>query len=253
MAIELKSKSNYTTAGACRTAGVREKSRPHTVKGGSSGGLKRADARLIKVLVVDDHPIFRRGLISLLEYWPELQVVGEAANGIEAVAGIEGLQPDVVTMDVMMPEGNGVEATAALQQILPRARVLLLTVSEENENLFNAMKAGARGYLLKSADLDRLITAIREVAAGDVIITPKMASRLMNGFEPGSRHQVDKEPNEWSLRDKQVIQLVAQGSSIKEIGAELLVSETTVKAQLRTILEKFQVKDSPRAAVLTTV
>ena len=126
-------------------------------------------------------------------------------------------------------------------------------ISEENENLFNAMKAGARGYLLKSADLDRLITAIREVAAGDVIITPKMASRLMNGFEPGSRHQVDKEPNEWSLRDKQVIQLVAQGGSIKEIGAELLVSETTVKAQIRTILEKFQVKDSPRTAVLATV
>ena len=126
-------------------------------------------------------------------------------------------------------------------------------ISEENENLFNAMKAGARGYLLKSADLDRLITAIREVAAGDVIITPKMASRLINGFEPGSRHQVDKEPNEWSLRDKQVIQLVAQGGSIKEIGAELLVSETTVKAQIRTILEKFQVKDSPRTAVLATV
>jgi two-component system NarL family response regulator len=253
MAIGLKSKSNYKTAGACRMMEGREKSLPHTVKGDSSGDSGRADACLIKVLVVDDHPIFRRGLISLLEYWPELQVVGEAANGIEAVAGIEELQPDVVTMDVMMPEGNGVEATAAIQQILPRARVLLLTVSEENENLFKAMKAGARGYLLKSADLDHLITVIREVAAGDVIITPKMASRLMNDFEPGRGHQVDKEANEWSLRDKQVIQLVAQGSSIKEIGAELLVSETTVKAQLRTILEKFQIKDRPRAAVLTTV
>jgi len=122
--------------------------------------------KAIRIMVVDDHPIFRRGLISVLSDMPDFKIVGQATNGMEAIAKATELQPDVVVMDVRMPDCNGVEATAALQQVTPSTKVLMLTVSDENDDLFAAMEAGARGYLLKSAELDGLITAIKVVAAG---------------------------------------------------------------------------------------
>ncbi len=204
--------------------------------------------KAIRIMVVDDHPIFRRGLISVLSDIGEFKVIGQATNGMEAITKATELQPDVVVMDVRMPDCNGVEATAALQQVTPTTKVLMLTVSDENDDLFAAMEAGARGYLLKSAELDSLVSAIKVVAAGDVIITPVMAARLMNELKLGGKHRAEDDFNELSPREKRVMQLVAQGSSNKEIAATLSISETTVKAHLRAILEKLHVKNRAQAA-----
>ena len=206
------------------------------------------EKKAIRVMVVDDHPVFRKGLISVLSDRPEFTIVGQATNGTEAITRATELQPDVIVMDVRMPDCSGVEATAALQQVTPSTKVLMLTVSDENDDLFAAMEAGARGYLLKSAELEGLISAIKVVAAGDVIITPVMAARLMNELRQGGRHRADEDFNELSPREKKVMQLVAQGSSNKEIAAALSISETTVKAHLRAILEKLHVKNRAQAA-----
>jgi DNA-binding NarL/FixJ family response regulator len=207
---------------------------------------------MIKVLVVDDHPVFRQGLFSLLKDCQDFQVVGEAANGTEAISKASEHKPDVVVMDVRMPECNGVQATAALQEATPDSKVLVLTVSDRDDDLFAAMKAGAKGYLLKDAELDSLITAIKVVASGDVIITPAMAARLINEVKQGNMHQGNEKMNGLSVRERQVMQLVVQGDSNKDIAAKLFISETTVKAHLRTILEKLQVKNRAQAAALVT-
>jgi two-component system NarL family response regulator len=225
--------------------------------------LREGEKSVIKILLVDDHPVFRRGLVYVLKDWPDLHVVGEAANGVEAISRATELQPDVVIMDLRMPGVNGAEATAALQQVVPQAKVLILTVSDESEDLFACMEAGARGYLLKSAELDGLVAAIRVVATGDVIITPGMATRLLNELKQGARRQSqapapvatmssDDSSDALSLREKQVMQLVVQGASNKEIAAKLFISETTVKAHLRTILEKLQVKNRAEAVAKAT-
>lgn len=206
----------------------------------------------IKVLVVDDHPVFRQGLVSLLESCPDFKLVGQAANGQKAISKARETHPDVAVMDIRMPDCNGVEATAALQQILPQTKVLILTVSDKDEDLFAAMEAGARGYLLKDAAIEGLITAIKVVAAGDVIITPTMAARLVNEIRQGNKDHSSEKLNELSPRERQVMQLVARGASNKEIATELFISETTVKSHLRTILEKLQVKNRAQAVALVT-
>ncbi len=205
---------------------------------------------MIKVLVVDDHPVFRHGLISVLEKLPDFQVVGQASNGAEAVVRAKEYQPDVVTMDIRMPGGNGVESTAAIRQTLPRARVLILTVSEKDDDLFAAIKAGAKGYLLKSAELDELVDAIRLLAGNEAIVSPAMANKLIEEFQQSGSHKL--EHGELSLREREVLQLVAQGGSNKEIAIKLFISETTVKAHLRRILEKLHVKNRAEAVAKAT-
>jgi DNA-binding NarL/FixJ family response regulator len=207
---------------------------------------------VIKVLVVDDHPLFRRGLVSVLEEYPDFQVMEQANNGVEAVAKAKELQPDIVVMDLCMPGGDGVEATLALQQTLPLVKVLILTVSEKDDDLFAAIEAGARGYLLKDANVDELTAAIRTVAAGDVIISPAMATRLVDELRQGNEHKADDELGELTLRESEVLQLVAQGASNKEIALELFISQSTVKAHLRAILEKLHVKNRAQAVARAT-
>ncbi len=201
---------------------------------------------MIKVLIVDDHPIFRQGLISLLQQYPEFETVGQATNGKEAVAIASEVLPDVVVMDVCMPGGDGIAATTALLQKLPQVKVVIVTVSDKNEDLLAAIKAGARGYLLKSVSLRELIDSIRLVAQGEAIISPAMAGRLLDEFR-----QADKELGEQlSLREQEVLQLVAQGYSNKEIANQLFISETTVKAHLRTILQKLHARNRTEAVAL---
>lgn len=202
---------------------------------------------MIKVLVVDDHPVFRQGLISLLQQYPEFKTVGQANNGKEAVAIAREVQPDVVVMDIRMPGGNGIAATTALQQALPEVKVVIVTVSDKDEDLFAAIKAGARGYLLKSVSLWELIDSIRLVAQGEAIISPTMAGRLLDEFRQADKEQSDKG---LSLREQEVLQLVAKGASNKQIADQLFISETTVKAHLRTILGKLHARNRAEAVAL---
>jgi len=202
---------------------------------------------MITVLVVDDHPVFRRGLVLVLGEYPEIKVVGEAVDGIEAVAKASELQPSVVIMDVQMPRGNGVEATAALQKASPDSKVLILTVSERNGDLFDAMRVGARGYLLKYVDIDELVAAIKVVALGDVIVSQVMAGRLIDYLRPASEQPDAGETKTLSIRELEVLQLVSAGASNGEIADKLSISEATVKAHLRNIMDKLQVKNRAQA------
>ena len=206
---------------------------------------------MIRVLVVDDHPVFRQGLISVLQRYLEFEVVGQAANGIEAVMKASELEPDIIVMDIRMPGGNGVEATRAVQQKLPQAKVLIVTVSDKDDDLFAAIKAGARGYLLKSVSLCELIDSIRLVAQGEAIISPTVAGRLLDEFKQVEKEQSDKRLDRGlSLREQEVLRLVAKGASNKEIADRLFISETTVKAHLRTILEKLHARNRAEAVAL---
>jgi len=207
---------------------------------------------MIKVLVVDDHPVFRHGLISVLEKLPDFQVVGQASNGVEAVVEAREHQPDVVTMDIRMAGGSGVESTAAIRQTLPQVKVLMLTVSDKDDDLFAAIKAGAKGYMLKSAELDELVEAIKLVARGEAIISPSMATRLLEEFRQSGGSRADTGLDKLSRREREVLQLVAQGASNKEIALKLFISETTVKAHLRSILEKLHVKNRAEAVAKAT-
>jgi RNA polymerase sigma factor (sigma-70 family) len=187
-----------------------------------------------------------------LKEYPEIEVLGHAANGVEGVAMAQELEPSVVVMDVRMSGGNGVEATAALKQMMPDVKVLMLTVSDKDEDLFAAVEAGARGYILKTAELEELIAAIKQVAAGDVIISPVMASRVIQQISQGSKIKENEDLTTLSPREREVLKLVSQGHSNREIAEQLFISETTVKAHLRSILEKLQVKNRAQAVAKAT-
>jgi len=205
---------------------------------------------MIRVLVVDDHPTFRQGLISVLQQYPEFVTVGQAANGEQAMALAKQVQPDIVIMDICMPGGDGIAATMALQQKLPQAKVLIVTVSAKDEDLFAAIKAGAKGYLLKSVGVKELIDSIKLVAKGEAIVSPSMAVRLLDEFKQAGKEKPEKELGGLSLREQEVLQLVAQGASNKEIAIKLFVSETTVKAHLRSILDKLHARNRVEAVAI---
>jgi DNA-binding NarL/FixJ family response regulator len=204
---------------------------------------------IIRVLVADDHPIFRQGLVSLLQQYPDFKVVGQAADGIEAVAIAKQSQPDVVIMDIFMPGGNGVAAAKALKQALPQTKVVMFTVSDRDDDLFDAIKAGARGYLLKTIDLEELIDSIKLVAEGEAIISPAMATRLLEEFRQGTERAV-KDPAALSQREREILQLVAEGTNTRQISEILYISETTVKSHLRSIMQKLHARNRAEAVAL---
>jgi DNA-binding NarL/FixJ family response regulator len=201
----------------------------------------------ITVLIVDDHPVFRHGLMMVLGGHSEIEVVGEAVDGIEAVEKAAELQPSVVIMDIQMPRSNGVEATAALRKVAPNSKVLILTVSERNGDVFEAMQAGARGYLLKYVDTDELVAAIKSVAMGNVIISQTIASTLIDYLRPTSEPSETNGTPTLSMRELEVLRLVAAGASNGEIADKLSICEATVKAHLRNIMDKLQVKNRAQA------
>ncbi len=207
----------------------------------------------VKVLIADDHTLFRQGLRRILQDYDDLAVVGEAADGEEALALVERLKPDVVLMDVNMPDASGPEATRRLREAHPQTQVIMLTVSDKDEDLFASIKAGARGYLLKNVETDELIQAIRRVHAGEAMIAPTMAVRLLEEFGALARRTPDgpaSDPttDELTPREVEVLQLVAQGLGNKEIAAELNLSEHTVKTHLRNILDKLHLRSRAHAA-----
>nr|WP_294696782.1 response regulator transcription factor [uncultured Friedmanniella sp.] len=202
----------------------------------------------IRVLIADDQALLRTGLRKILESEPDLEVVGEAADGLEAVESGLRLVPDVVLMDVRMPRLDGL---AAARQLVGQTRVLMLTTFDLNEYVYEALRAGASGFLLKDAPADQLVTAIRVVAQGDALLAPSITRRLIAEFarRPLFRTQPER-LQALSPRELEVLRLVARGLSNTEIAAELYVSDATVKTHVSRILQKLNLRDRVQAVVL---
>jgi DNA-binding NarL/FixJ family response regulator len=198
---------------------------------------------VISLLIVDDHPVVRDGLRGMFDSAPGFHVLGEAANGVEAVARAADLDPDVILMDLRMPGGSGVEAIRELARRGARAKVLVLTTYDTDSDTLPAIEAGATGYLLKDAPRDELFTAVRAAAEGRTVLSPAVASRLVHAVRtprgPGA------EP--LSAREREVLALVARGTSNREIARELFISEATVKTHLTHLYAKLGVNDRAAA------
>ncbi len=207
---------------------------------------------VIKVLVVDDHTLFRRGITAVLANQADLEVVGEASDGLEAIEKAKEIAPDVILMDLNMPNCSGLEAIQALQIEMPQVNILVLTVSEMETDLFAAIRFGATGYLLKTAQPEELVHAIINITQGGVIISPLMATKLLSEFRElaaGAEKELVEEANgDLSPREGEVLQLVAQGATNKEIAESLFISENTVKTHLHSIMEKLHLANRSQAA-----
>ena len=203
----------------------------------------------LRVLVADDHLIFRDGLRALLSSTPDAELVGEAATGEEAIALANSLQPDLVLMDLQMPDLNGIEATRRIVHDSPHIRVLVVTMFEDDSSVLAAMRAGARGYLLKGATHAEMARAIRAVGEGEAIFSPAIAARLMEffaSFQPATMPQVFPELSD---REREILDLIAQGHKNADIAARLVLSPKTVRNHVTNILSKLQVADRSEAIV----
>ena len=203
----------------------------------------------IRILIADDHPVFRDGLKALLASVADTQVVGEAATGEEVIAEAAGVQPDVVLMDIQMPAINGIEATRRILDASPHIAVLMLTMFEDDDSVFAAMRAGARGYLLKGADQDEILRAIRAVAGGDAIFGPAIARRMMSYFAAVRPSAPAQSLSDLTDREREILNLIAQGLSNSEIAARLVLSPKTVRNHISNIFSKLQVADRVQAAL----
>jgi DNA-binding NarL/FixJ family response regulator len=203
----------------------------------------------IRVLIADDHPFYREGVRTMLNVAPDIEIVGEAANGDETITQAESLQPDVILMDLKMPGVNGVEATRRILRASPHIGVLVLTMFEADESVFTAMRAGARGYLLKDADQEELIRAIKAVSRGEAIFSPAIAERLIHYFAALRPMAADLAFPELTEREREILQLIAQGHSNAEIAERLLLRTKTVQNHVSNIFSKLQVADRAQAIV----
>lgn len=202
----------------------------------------------VRVLVVDDHPVFREGFAALLASIEEVDVVGTAATGREALAAATQTQPDVVVMDVQMPEMDGIEATRRLLEQSPGTGVVVLTMSEEDGTVFDAIRAGARGYLLKGAEPAEVVRAITTVAGGGVVFGAVLAHRIADFFAAGAKQSTSAFPT-LTAREHEVLDLVAAGMSNQQIASRLYVSQKTVRNHVHAILTKLQAADRAEAIV----
>jgi DNA-binding NarL/FixJ family response regulator len=206
----------------------------------------------IRVLLVDDQPLFRRAIAMLVGDQPGLVVVGEAENGLQGLEMAHALRPDVVLLDVEMPVMDGVEATHRIRDEVPTAKVVILTVSEQDDHLFDAIRYGAHGYLLKNLRPEQLYDLIRAVVRDETVLSPAIAGRLLREFRerPEGRRVATPSSSEPSLtrREIEIMQLVADGLSNKEIGGRLSITEGTVKNHVHNALEKLQLENRIQAA-----
>jgi len=204
----------------------------------------------IRVMVVDDHNLFRKGLIALLAAAPETAVVGEAGSGTEAVKQANETTPDVILMDIMMPEINGIEATRKILAEHPDIGIIMLTMLEDDDSLFAAMCAGARGYVLKGADKAEVLRTVRAVARGEALFGPEIAVRLTDFFQRGPAGSTAVTPfPSLTDRERELLELIARGKNNKEIARQLHISSKTVSNHISNIFNKLQVADRAQAIV----
>ncbi|HEX5532440.1 MAG TPA: response regulator transcription factor [Actinomycetales bacterium] len=214
-------------------------------------GIGEAQER-IRVLVADDHALYRRGLEMVLSAEPDIEIVGEAGDGSEAITKAEELLPDVVLLDIRMPRRSGIEACTAIKDVVPSTKIVILTISDEESDLFRAVRAGANGYLLKDVPGEEIADGIRAVVGGQSLISPSMASALLTEFAALSRRQETRSQvpvPRLTERELEVLRLVARGLGNREIAAQLFISENTVKNHVRNILEKLQLHSRMEAVV----
>ncbi len=216
----------------------------------AEGGTQPGDR--VRVLIVDDHQLFRRGLRTVVDQEPDMEVVAEAGDGREAVDLASDLLPDVVLMDVRMPRRDGIDACTAVKEVAPSTRIVMLTISDEQDDLYQAIKAGASGYLLKEISIDEVGSAVRAVHGGQSLISPAMASTLLDEFSSmlsrGDERQQVPAPR-LTPREMEVLRLVAKGLHNREVAKQLFISENTVKNHVRNILEKLQLHSRMEAVL----
>ncbi|MEM7114597.1 MAG: response regulator transcription factor [Chloroflexota bacterium] len=202
----------------------------------------------ITVLLVDDHKLVRQGVRAFLQAQPDIEVVGEAESGKEGITAVQELAPDVVLMDLVMPDMDGVAATRAVKTASPRTQVIILTSYHQDEHIFPAIRAGALSYLLKDVDSGELADAVRKAAQGEAILHPRVAARVVQELH-GSRTSALNPFTELSDREMQVLKLIAAGKNNQMIATELVISEKTVKSHVGNILSKLHLGDRTQAAV----
>lgn len=204
----------------------------------------------MRVLLADDHALFRAGIASLLRAWG-LDVVGQAADGIEAIELTRRLKPELVLMDVGMSPCNGLEATRVIKTESPDVKVIIVTVSEDDQDLFEAVKSGAEGYLLKGMSEEELGSTLEKISAGEPALSPSLAAKILDEFARMAREGTGKPPgleDELTDREREVLRLVADGATNREIGSQLFISENTVSFHMKNILAKLHLKNRAQAA-----
>lgn len=206
---------------------------------------------LIRVFIIDDHTLFRSGIKLLLERQEGFEVIGEAGDGLDGVKRAKKLKPDVVLLDLHMPGTSGLDAIPLLLEEVPQTQIIMLTVSEDAEDLLDALRAGARGYLLKNIETDFLLDSIRRAAAGESVMSPQMAAKLADAMRKPQQYHSNTEPSlvELSPREREVIVCLARGGSNKEIARALDMAESTVKIHVQGILRKLNLSSRVQAAV----
>ena len=200
----------------------------------------------IRVLIADDHPVVRQGLRTFLELQDDIEIVAEATDGGDAVAKVRELKPDVVLMDLVMPQLDGIEAIRQVREVSPTSKVIVLTSFDDREKVYLSVKAGAAGYLLKDADPQELAEAIRTVQRGDALLNPSIAAKLMQEVAAGGPRAAGET---LTARELEVLRHLARGMSNKEIAGALVLSEKTVKTHVSNILGKLQLADRTQAAL----
>jgi DNA-binding NarL/FixJ family response regulator len=210
-----------------------------------------SDSARIRIMLVDDHILLRQGLVSLLRAEPDFEVVGEAGDGLEAIAKAPDLRPDIILMDVRMPRMCGLKAIPRILERLPAVTIVMLTVEEDEDAVFDAVKGGARGYLLKTIEPEALFDALRGVARGEAALSGGLASKILLEFARRSRRPAEAaaSPARLSGREQDVLALIAEGRSNKEIATALGLAENTVKHHVKDILEKLHLENRVQAAV----
>lgn len=204
--------------------------------------LVNEKVRKLGILLVDDHPMIRRGMFLILQGQTDMEVIGEASDGSEAIEAARRLKPDVVVMDIEMPHVSGIEATKIISDMNPNTSILILTAYDREDLLFQALQAGASGYVLKGMDAEDLLAAIRTVNAGDVCITPSMATKLVGDYLKSSSGGEDSDPyNRLSTREREVLPLLAEGNSQHNIAEMLHVSTYTVQTYRQRIMRKLDI------------